>query len=222
MDSIGFAERILALRKASGISQEELAAGIGVSRQAVSKWEGAQSVPDVDKIMQLSEYFGVTTDYLLKGTASRGEQQILNTGTQRFTAMTMFYIATAINIIGVAASFARWYTRYDAYSVGIGIAVTAVGTGVFLAGLTIFRTGPGKALRYFLIVNVWPVLLNPYGMVANYLDSSGIWEESGSWGYTYHPAPVPVNMDEKVFWIPYILICLAADAAVIIKGRERK
>ncbi len=216
MDSIGFAERILALRKASGISQEELAAGIGVSRQAVSKWEGAQSVPDVDKIMQLSEYFGVTTDYLLKGTASRGEQQTLNADTHRCTAMTMFYIATAINIIGVAASFARWYTCYDAYSVGIGIAVTAVGTGVFLAGLTIFRTDLKKALRYFFIVNVWPVLLNPYGMIANYLDSSGIG------GYTYHPAPVPVNMDKKAFWIPYILICLAADTAVIIKGRERK
>ena len=216
MDSIGFAERILALRKASGISQEELAAGIGVSRQAVSKWEGAQSVPDVDKIMQLSEYFGVTTDYLLKGTASRGEQKTLNADTHRCTAMTMFYIATAINIIGVAASFARWYTCYDAYSVGIGIAVTAVGTGVFLAGLTIFRTDLKKALRYFLIINVWPVLLNPYGMIANYLDSSGIG------GYTYHPAPVPVNMDKKAFWIPYILICLAADTAVIIKGRERK
>ena len=200
MDSIGFAERILALRKASGISQEELAAGIGVSRQAVSKWEGAQSVTDVDK----------------KGTASRGEQQTLNADTHRCTAMTMFYIATAINIIGVAASFARWYTCYDAYSVGTGIAVTAVGTGVFLAGLTIFRTDLKKALRYFLIVNVWPVLLNPYGMIANYLDSSGIG------GYTYHPAPVPVNMDKKAFWIPYILICLAADTAVIIKGRERK
>ena len=213
---MNLADRIQYLRKQKGYSQENLADKVGVSRQAVSKWESEQSTPDLEKVIAMSELFEVTTDYLLKGTASRGEQQTLNTDTHRCTAMTMFYVATAINIIGVAVSFARWYTCYDAYSVGIGIAVTAVGTGVFLAGLTIFRTDLKKALRYFLIANVWPVLLNPYGMIANYLDSSGIG------GYTYHPAPVPVNMDKKAFWIPYILICLAADAAVIIKGRERK
>ena len=48
------------------MSQEELAEKVNVSRQAVSKWEGAQSVPDLDKILTLSEIFGVSTDYLLK------------------------------------------------------------------------------------------------------------------------------------------------------------
>ena len=61
------ADRIQQLRKQKGISQEELADRVGVSRQAVSKWESAQSVPDLDKILLLSDYFEVTTDYLLKG-----------------------------------------------------------------------------------------------------------------------------------------------------------
>ena len=61
------ADRIQTLRKSKGMSQEELADAAGVSRQAVSKWESEQSVPDIDKIVILSEIFDVTTDYLLKG-----------------------------------------------------------------------------------------------------------------------------------------------------------
>ena len=60
------ADKIIALRKKSGWSQEELAQQLNVTRQSVSKWEGAQSVPDIDKILQMSRLFGVSTDYLLK------------------------------------------------------------------------------------------------------------------------------------------------------------
>lgn len=60
------ADKIIRLRKKNGWSQEELAEKLQVSRQAVSKWEGAQSVPDIDKILMLGRLFGVTTDYLLK------------------------------------------------------------------------------------------------------------------------------------------------------------
>ena len=60
------ADKIIDLRKKSGWSQEELAAKLNVSRQAVSKWEGAQSVPDLDRVLQMSRLFGVSTDYLLK------------------------------------------------------------------------------------------------------------------------------------------------------------
>lgn len=60
------ADKIIDLRKKAGWSQEELAQQLGVSRQSVSKWEGAQSIPDIDKILQMSRIFGVSTDYLLK------------------------------------------------------------------------------------------------------------------------------------------------------------
>lgn len=61
------ADRIQSLRKSKGMSQEELADAVGVSRQAVSKWESEQSVPDLEKVVILSDIFDVTTDYLLKG-----------------------------------------------------------------------------------------------------------------------------------------------------------
>lgn len=60
------AEKIQDLRKKNGLSQEQLADNLGVSRQAISKWESEQSTPDIDKIVLLSETFHVSTDYLLK------------------------------------------------------------------------------------------------------------------------------------------------------------
>lgn len=60
------ADKIIKLRRESGMSQEELAEKLNVSRQAVSKWECNETVPDIQKIIQLSELFSVTTDYLLK------------------------------------------------------------------------------------------------------------------------------------------------------------
>ena len=64
---MNIADRIQSLRKQKGMSQIELADAIGVSRQAVSKWESEQTIPDLDKIVAMSEIFGTTTDYLLKG-----------------------------------------------------------------------------------------------------------------------------------------------------------
>ena len=68
-----FADKLIDLRKKNGWSQEELAEKLNVSRQAVSKWEGAQSIPDMTRIIQLSELFGVSTDYLLKDNLEQAE-----------------------------------------------------------------------------------------------------------------------------------------------------
>ncbi len=60
------ADKIVELRKKNGWSQEELAEQLNVTRQSVSKWEGAQSIPDLERILQMSRVFGVSTDYLLR------------------------------------------------------------------------------------------------------------------------------------------------------------
>ena len=70
------ADKIIELRKKNGLSQEELAEKVGVSRQSVSKWEGAQSVPDLNKILALSEIFGVSTDYLLKDSIEEADNTV--------------------------------------------------------------------------------------------------------------------------------------------------
>lgn len=58
------ADKIIDLRKKAGWSQDELASKLNVTRQSVSKWEGAQSIPDMERIVRMSRLFGVTTDYL--------------------------------------------------------------------------------------------------------------------------------------------------------------
>lgn len=73
------ADKIVSLRKKAGWSQEELAQQLNVSRQSVSKWEGAQSMPDMDKVVQMSRIFGVSTDYLLKDEL--GEPEWVKEGT---------------------------------------------------------------------------------------------------------------------------------------------
>ena len=70
-----FSEKIAMLRRQKNWSQEELAEKLMVTRQAVSKWESAQSMPDLDKIVQLSELLGVSTDYLLKSDRDAPEAE---------------------------------------------------------------------------------------------------------------------------------------------------
>ena len=60
------AEKIIALRKKNDWSQEDLAEKLNVSRQSISKWESTASLPDMNRILEMSRVFGVTTDYLLK------------------------------------------------------------------------------------------------------------------------------------------------------------
>lgn len=65
-----FADRLFDLRRKAGYSQEQLADLLGVSRQAISKWEGAQGRPEVDNVVKLSQIYRVSTDYILTGSAS--------------------------------------------------------------------------------------------------------------------------------------------------------
>ena len=61
-----FHEKLLAMRKQAGLSQEELGLELGVSRQTISKWEAAQSYPDFQRLVQLSDYFGLSLDELVR------------------------------------------------------------------------------------------------------------------------------------------------------------
>ena len=66
--NIETAKRLFEYRKANGFSQEELAEKIGVSRQAISKWERSESSPDTDNLIALANLYGITIDELLNGT----------------------------------------------------------------------------------------------------------------------------------------------------------
>ena len=110
------ADKIIRLRKKNGWSQEELAEKMNVSRQAVAKWEGAQTIPSMEKILQLGELFGVTLDYLLKDERETEE----NTGTAVETSLRRVTLAEA-------NEFLAWRERA---SVRIALGVTGVLGGI--------------------------------------------------------------------------------------------
>lgn len=74
---MAFGETLTSLRKAKGLSQEQLAETLNIARQTISKWELNQSTPDMNYIAQLSEFFHVSTDYLIKG--ENEEKRVLDT-----------------------------------------------------------------------------------------------------------------------------------------------
>ena len=103
-----FADKLIALRKKAGYSQEELAQQLNVTRQSVSKWEGAQSVPDIEKILQISKLFGVTTDYLLKD--EMGEPEYAESEPTALRRVTLEQANAALAQAKVNAPYMAWGT----------------------------------------------------------------------------------------------------------------
>ncbi|MCL2368254.1 MAG: helix-turn-helix domain-containing protein, partial [Oscillospiraceae bacterium] len=126
---MNIADRIQHLRKLKGISQEELADKVGVSRQAVSKWESEQSIPDLDKVIILSDFFEVTTDYILKGieTNKQTEERGVN-------ANIFVMIASALNFIGLIVACAIWYEEQVPMAIVAGLIMMVVGCMIFGIG----------------------------------------------------------------------------------------
>lgn len=74
---MAFCETLTYLRKLKGLSQEQLAQELDITRQTISKWELNQSTPDIDYLLRLSEYFEVSTDYLLKGRLDEDMKKVV-------------------------------------------------------------------------------------------------------------------------------------------------
>ena len=198
------ADRIQQLRKQKGISQEELADRVGVSRQAVSKWESEQSVPDMDRIILLSDYFEVTTDYLL-----RGIEPAPPAGEKQADGRIFTIVATVLNLIGVLVTCAVWYETQQAGSLIIGAVFLALGCMVF--GIGMIESAPDskpRAKRNFWTVNIWLLAFLPLSVVYNTLVDAP-------------PAPYPQLFTfagwplwawlgvYALFWVVYIAVCTA-------------
>lgn len=89
-------ERLYTLRKARGLTQEELAEALGVSRQAVSKWESGAAMPDTEKLIALSKYFGVTIDSLISGDTTEENGKINAENAKTLNPVSLFGIILCI------------------------------------------------------------------------------------------------------------------------------
>lgn len=209
------ADRIQSLRKAKGVSQEELADRIGVSRQAVSKWESEQSTPDVEKIVLLSNYFEVTTDYILKGIEPvKTEEKQSGKQAGGDGAAICDITGTALNLLGVVISGLIWYSVQETAAVTAGIVFVILGVMVHEIGL--LQSGKRRRLpaEYrFWRINVWLVVFIPLSVTYNLL-MQGI------------PAPYPMMIsgymyiDFALFWIVYLMS--GGMTTAILKNRKNE
>lgn len=104
-----FADKLIQLRKKSGWSQEDLAEQMNVSRQSVSKWEGAQSVPDLEKMVRLSELFGVSTDYLLKDEIETATITDIDGASEEISSVRKLSLEEANSFISLSKIKAKFF-----------------------------------------------------------------------------------------------------------------
>jgi len=206
---MNIADRIQSLRKAKGISQEQLADTIGVSRQAVSKWESEQSMPDMEKILLMSDYFEVTTDYLLKGIEPVAEEKRHQADAVLFTL-----VGTVVNLIGLLASIMVWIEKQKPASVAIGLMIMAIGCMIFAAG-QLTGTNKRKAFHLFGCANIWLLSLIPISCVFN--AAQGI---IGGYWWTFTPIPQLGNSlcAYGLCWLGYFMLCVVVDIVLIKTG----
>ena len=128
-------DKIIALRKARGMSQEQLAQHLEVSRQSVSKWELNEAIPDLNRVVAISELFGVTTDYLLKEegreyqevTSEASEPTLHPAGDSKWLGMTLVIVCSLV-IFGMWAVINLSDANY--ISIGQGGRVIFAGSGL--------------------------------------------------------------------------------------------
>ena len=201
---MNMADRIQYLRKTNGISQEELADKVGVSRQAVSKWESEQSLPDLGKIITMSDYFGVKTDYILKGIEPVADKEQKSS---ELTSKILYIASTAFVVIGLFSAFAGWYEKQTMDTVWGSMIIQAVGIAGYFIGRLFSAARPPFAVNW---LNLSGFLFMPFSMVTGAI-SIALFKE----GWI---APYPIDIAHvALFVIVYISIC--AISFIVLKRR---
>jgi len=209
---MNLADRIQCLRKTKGISQEQLADEAGVSRQAVSKWESGQSVPDIGKVVILSDYFDVTTDYLLKGIERKPDE-----AEKKPDARIFSLVGTAVDLIGIITAIIVWKERQTSVSVAIGLILMVIGCMLHLTG-QIAGENRKPAFKYFLVLNIWILSLIPISCIFNFIDGT-----LGGFWWTFTPIPQLGNslISYGICWLLYIGMCIFTDVILLSDRRGR-
>ena len=216
-------EKLQRLRKKGGLSQEQLAARLTVSRQAVSKWELDDAVPDTENVIQLSRLFGVSCDYLLRDeveepgaapaptvqepplTTPSGETHLNEEG----WVHNAFALSLGVCALGLVGAF--MFYRFRGHTVRplvIGFMIQLL--GVVLFELAIPRMGDRRnaARLSFYAVACWLVLPIPILMVLNWGFDLGYWNGTPLQGLI-------------CYFAVYLLLSAAVTTALLVVRRHR-
>ena len=168
MNSTDLGKKIQQLRKQRGLSQEELATQITVSRQAISKWELGETMPDIDNVVQLTKIFGVSSDYLLIDDYENESNSPIETPGKKTDTLEQnfhfgYVVSLVFNFIFLVVETLAWYDFNE-------ISFFAVGVIGHVASITAFELiyyynqnaskSLNKRLKYYMI-SIWMVLFIP-------------------------------------------------------------
>ena len=158
--------KISELRKKKGLSQEQLAEMLNVTKQSVSNWESGRSLPEIDKIVELSKIFGVSTDYLLINESSEKNPDEINITYDEVSSSDkqeerlvnrLMYSSTALITIGLILSWALWNEYQNAITLAFGCILQVIG---LFCWITVFCSSE-KVNKTLSIINVWLLLVVP-------------------------------------------------------------
>lgn len=216
-------EKLQKLRKSNTMSQQELAIQIAVSRQAISKWELGESMPDTDNIFQLSKLFGVSTDYLLNDEINNIKNISSNLSKQgdlpkpHYTSM-ISKICIGIEIIALMLAF-LFMLFWNPHCENIDLILSANGmkAGVcFLVQILAvvlfevicdkeaFTEKRAQIKKYFYIVSIW--LLMPIPMIYR-----------GFFLFPIIRRPISFWTDILYLLIPYVIIGVIVTLFIMIR-----
>lgn len=201
---MSIADRIQSLRKSKGISQEELADKVGVSRQAVSKWESEQSVPDLDKIITMSDYFEVTTDYLLKGIETNYKQEAKEDYST--FSKVLFVASVAFSAMGVIAAITNWIENGLIEDVFGSMIIQVVGVVGYFIGKIISNEKPSASIK---IANTMIIAFLPVSMLVLAFLNREI-------------TPYPSFANDWIATVSFIVVYFIVFLATVIYVRKKK
>lgn len=166
-----FGERLTNMRKSKGLSQEQLAQKLDLTRQTISKWELDQSTPDLEYIVKLSDFYGVTTDHLIKGEPS-GQTSDTVKYTSESTGLKIHHVLLSLAGMVMGASF----IGVLAFIICSALRpMSALVNGMNFEGLMGFLMAT-KTLWVFIVLVVLLVLSTVafgYGVVKTFLGKKG-------------------------------------------------
>ena len=180
-------EKLRKLRIARQLSQEQLADKLQVSRQAISKWELGESIPDTENLILLSKFYGVSIDYLLLNELNISSEL----ETKRSRSFPIFIFGMGGLVIGLILSIVLWCTYQSILMVSIGLIIQIISVTVVLIKQSELSS---QLQRLFLMLSVWMI----FPFICFYI---------GSLMMNFYPVSRSAMLDFIVEFIFYLVVC---------------
>ena len=180
-------EKLRRLRIARQLSQEQLADKLQVSRQAISKWELGESMPDTENLILLSKFYGVSIDYLLLNELNISSEL----ETKRSRSFPIFIFGMGGLVIGLILSIVLWCTYQSILMVSIGLIIQIISVTVVLIKQSELSS---QLQRLFLMISAWMI----FPFICFYI---------GSLMMNFYPVSRSAMLDFIVEFIFYLVVC---------------